>query len=359
MNCDFWKNKKVFITGNTGFKGSWLCLLLEYFGSSVIGYSLEPPTTPSLFNLANVEDGIKYVNGDVRQLTQLEEALNYYKPEIVIHMAAQSLVLDSYKYPIKTYETNVLGVANLLEAIKSVDSIKVVLVVTSDKCYKNREMSSGYNENDSLGGYDPYSSSKACAELVTSSYRNSYFNPDKFFEHGVAVASARSGNVIGGGDFSPYRIIPDIINSITRGETVLLRNPDATRPWQYVLDCLNGYLILCEKLYESGPRYSEAWNFGPKKSEIKPVSWIVEEIISLWGTQNLSWKLDKDAEFHETYSLYLDSAKARNKLGWTSLVDISTSLMWIIEWAKGYINKNDIKKLTFTQIDNYLNYIKI
>ena len=284
MNCDFWKNKKVFITGNTGFKGSWLCLLLEYFDSSVIGYSLEPPTTPSLFNLANVEDGIKYVNGDVRQLTQLEEALNYYKPEIVIHMTAQSLVIDSYKYPIKTYETNVLGVANLLEAIKSVDSIKVVLVVTSDKCYKNREMSSGYSENDSLGGYDPYSSSKACAELVTSSYRNSYFNPDKFFEHGVAVASARSGNVIGGGDFSPYRIIPDIINSITRGETVLLRNPDATRPWQYVLDCLNGYLILCEKLYESGPGYSEAWNFGPKESEIKPVSWIVEEIISLWGT---------------------------------------------------------------------------
>ena len=267
MNPAFWKGKRILLTGHTGFKGSWLSLWLQSMGAPVVGYALAPPTNPSLFEVAEVGRGMTSVIGDIRDLEHLCAVFAEHKPEIVIHMAAQPLVRYSYIEPVETYSTNVMGTVNLLEAVRGTDSVKAVVNVTSDKCYENREWVWNYRENEAMGGYDPYSNSKGCAELVTAAYRNSYFHSEKYKEHGVALASGRAGNVIGGGDWAGDRLIPDIMRAITQNLAVNIRNPHAIRPWQHVLEPLSGYLMLAQKLYEEGAAYAEGWNFGPSDED--------------------------------------------------------------------------------------------
>ena len=273
VNSAFWKDKRVLLTGHTGFKGSWLSLWLQSMGAQVTGYALAPPSNPSLFDVAEVGKGMTSIIGDIGDLERLRAVFAEHKPEIVIHMAAQALVRYSYVEPVETYSTNVMGTVNLLEAVRGTDSVRAVVNVTSDKCYENREWVWGYRENEAMGGFDPYSNSKGCAELVTAAYRNSYFHPGQYKEHGVAIASGRAGNVIGGGDWADDRLIPDIMRAITQGKPVNIRNPHAIRPWQHVLEPLSGYLLLAQKLFEDGPAYAEGWNFGPNDEDAKPVQW--------------------------------------------------------------------------------------
>ncbi len=352
MNSQFWKDKKVLLTGHTGFKGSWLSLWLQKLGVKLVGFSKYIPTKPSLFELANVEDGMISIMGDVCDFNHLKEIIKEHRPEIVIHMAAQSLLRQSYKDPIETYSTNVMGTVNLLEAIRTVGKIRVVINVTSDKCYENKESPTGYKENDPMGGYDPYSSSKGCAELVTSSFRNSFFNPAEYEKHGVALASARAGNVIGGGDWSAERLIPDIMRGILEKRTIKIRSPHAIRPWQYVLEPLSGYMLLVEKLWNHGTEYMDGWNFGPTDEDIKPVSWIVEKLSQQWG-KGLRWKLDGTEHPHEANYLKLDCSKAKMKLSWSPKTNLETALWLVVEWYKQYEQKNDIRKHTEEQIKNF------
>ncbi|PSB03413.1 CDP-glucose 4,6-dehydratase [Merismopedia glauca] len=354
MNPQFWQGKTVLITGHTGFKGSWLCLWLQGLGAKVTGYSLLPPTKPSLFEVARVEESITSVIGDIRDRSQLQAIVAQSQPEIIFHLAAQALVRESYQNPVDTYATNVMGTVNLLEAVRGIGSVKVVVNVTSDKCYENREWIWGYRENEPLGGYDPYSSSKACAEIVTAAYRNSFFHPDKYAEHGLALATARAGNVIGGGDWASDRLVPDIINSAINGQTLLIRNPYATRPWQHVLEPLNGYLTLAEHLFQHGSAYSEAWNFGPNESDIQPVHWIVEQLLSLWG-DDLSWTKDTLIQSHEANYLSLDCAKARSRLGWRPKLDLLTALTWIVDWTKLFQSGKNMRAVTEDQIRQFTN----
>lgn len=353
MNRNFWQGKCVFLTGHTGFKGSWLSLWLQLLGANVAGYSLQPPTTPSLFELAKVSENMTSLLGDVRDLEGLKKAITQFKPEIIIHMAAQSLVRESYKSPVETYATNVMGTVHLLEAVRQVGGVRVVVNVTSDKCYDNREWVWGYRENDPMGGYDPYSNSKGCAELVTSAYRNSFFHPNEYEKHGVAIATARAGNVIGGGDWATDRLVPDIIRALVAGKTILIRNPKATRPWQHVLEPLNGYLTLAEHLYNQGSMYSEAWNFGPDDADVKPVSWIVEQLLTLWGG-DVRWELDQADQAHEAMCLKLDCSKARLKLNWHPKLDLRTALAWIVYWTGSYQSKADMYRVTQSQINQYM-----
>lgn len=354
VNTNFWKNKKVLVTGHTGFKGSWLSLWLQELQSDVIGYSLKAPTQPNLFELAGIEKNMISVTDDVRNYNSLLSVMSRHKPEIVIHMAAQALVKRSYKNPIETYSTNVIGTVHLLEAIRHTPSVKAAVIVTSDKCYENSKQSSGYKENDNLGGFDPYSNSKACAELVTSAFRNSFFNPNDFTKHKVAVASARAGNVIGGGDWAADRIVPDCIKSFAKKENIFLRYPNAIRPWQHVLEPLSGYLKLSEKLYEEGSKFAEAWNFGPKKSDEKTVKWIVEQIALKWGGGD--WKSDDKSHPHETQYLKLDCKKANRRLRWHPVWNINETLSKTVDWYKIYFNdKNSIRKKTIEQITEYVN----
>lgn len=353
MNTTFWNGKRVLLTGHTGFKGSWLSLWLQSVGVDLLGFALQPPTNPSLFEIAHVAEGMKSVIGDICDRDHLQKVIADFKPEIVIHMAAQSVVRSSYTDPVSTYSTNVMGTVNLLEAIRQVGSIRVVVNVTTDKCYENREWVWGYRENDPLGGYDPYSSSKACSELVTSSYRNSFFHPSEYAIHGVAIATARAGNVIGGGDWTPDGLVADITKSILNKQPVLIRNPYATRPWQHVLDALNGYLTLVERLYENGSAFADAWNFGPYESSIKPVGWLVEQLISLWG-EGASWEQDKAHQPHEANSLSLDCSKARLKLGWEPSLSLEDALKQIILWNKSYQAGQDMQAVTKADIDNFM-----
>ena len=276
IDADFWRGRRVFLTGHTGFKGGWLALWLQRLGADVTGYALDPPTTPSLFAVARVGAGMRSIINDIRDAETLAQAMREAQPEIVIHMAAQPLVRYSYQAPVETYATNVMGTVHLLEAVRQTDSVRAVVNVTSDKCYENREWVWGYRENEPMGGYDPYSNSKGCAELVTAAYRNSYFNPAQYSQHGVALASARAGNVIGGGDWAEDRLIPDILRAIAAGEAVNIRSPHAIRPWQHVLEPLSGYLLLAQRLIEDGPAHAEGWNFGPSEEDARPVQWIVE-----------------------------------------------------------------------------------
>jgi CDP-glucose 4,6-dehydratase len=278
---DFWRGKRVFMTGHTGFKGSWLSIWLKMWGAELTGFALTPPTDPSLFMVANVANGMNSIIGDIRDLERLKSEMLRADPEIIIHMAAQPLVRLSYLEPVETFSTNVMGTIHVLEAARALKNLKVILSVTSDKCYENKERAFGYAENDMLGGYDPYSNSKACAELVTSSYRNSFFNPSEYSKHGVGVASGRAGNVIGGGDWAADRLIPDIFRSVEKREKVKIRNPRSTRPWQHVLEPLSGYLYLCEAVYKNGQSNSEAFNFGPSEDDVREVEWIVQEILRL------------------------------------------------------------------------------
>ncbi|MDD5036242.1 MAG: CDP-glucose 4,6-dehydratase [Methylococcaceae bacterium] len=352
MNAQFWQGKSVFVTGHTGFKGSWLLLWLQHLGAKVTGYALNPPTDPSLFEVANVADGMTSIIGDVRDATALIAAMGEASPEIVIHMAAQPLVRYSYDNPVETYATNVMGCVHLFEAVRQTPGIRAVVNVTSDKCYDNREWVWGYRENEPMGGYDPYSNSKGCAELVTAAYCNSFFNPARYDEHGIAVASARAGNVIGGGDWAPDRLIPDIMRAITQGEPVKIRNPRAIRPWQHVLEPLSGYLILAQKLWEDGPAYGEGWNFGPNDEDAKPVQWIVERLTQQWG-EGASWTLDQGEHPHEAHYLKLDCSKAKSRLNWQPRWHLDDTLSAIVDWHLAYQRGVDMRLKTIEQIEAY------
>ncbi len=353
MNPTFWSCKKVFVTGHTGFKGSWLSLLLQQLGAKVTGYALQPPTTPSLFEVAQVAQGMTSIIGDIREGAMLANAMQQAAPDIVIHMAAQPLVRRSYVDPVETYSTNVMGTVHLLEAVRQTPSVRAVVNVTTDKCYENKEWVWGYRENEPMGGFDPYSSSKGCAELVTAAYRNSFFNSSKHNEHHVALATARAGNVIGGGDWAEDRLIPDILRAIQKGQSVNIRNPHATRPWQHVLEPLSGYLVLAEKLHTHGPAFAEAFNFGPAEEDAKPVNWIVEQLTQNWG-EGAAWHLDGGTHPHEAHYLKLDCSKAHNLLGWSHRWHLSQALEAIIDWHKAHQGGQDMRVLCIKQIQNYL-----
>jgi CDP-glucose 4,6-dehydratase len=350
---NIFQNRKVLITGHTGFKGSWLCLLLHKLGADVYGYALEPPTNPSLFEKAGIAELITSEIGDIRDLDHLLRFMQQVRPEIVIHMAAQPLVRESYKIPVDTYAINVMGTVNLLEACRLTPGIKAIVNVTTDKCYENREWHWGYRENEAMGGYDPYSNSKGCSELVTAAYRNSYFNPANYADHGVALASARAGNVIGGGDWAADRLIPDFIRFIVSGETIKIRSPYAIRPWQHVLEPLTGYLTLAAKLFTEGAQYVGGWNFGPDDKDAKNVEWITSTLCKLWG-DNVGYEIDTNPQPHEANYLKLDCSKAKAELGWYPKWNIETTLKSIVEWNKSYLNKEDIRKITERQIDQYI-----
>jgi CDP-glucose 4,6-dehydratase len=349
---DIYKGRKVLITGHTGFKGSWLCLLLNKLGAKVYGYALEPPTNPSLFCEANIANIITSETGDVRDLDHLLRYAKKVQPEFVIHMAAQPIVRESYRIPVETYAINVMGTVNLLEACRLTPGIKAIVNVTTDKCYENREWHWGYRENEPMGGYDPYSNSKGCSELVTAAYRNSYFNPFNYAKHGVALASARAGNVIGGGDWATDRLIPDFIRSITNEETIKIRSPYAIRPWQHVLEPLTGYLILASKLFSDGTKYAEGWNFGPDDKDAKNVEWITQTLCQHWG-DNAHYEIDKNPQPHEANYLKLDCSKAKTELNWFPKWDIETTIESIIEWNKAYLSGNDMRLITEQQIEKY------
>ena len=349
----FWKNKKVLITGHTGFKGAWLSLWLQNLGAKVIGISLDSPTTPSLYEQANVAKGMISLRQDIRNGEAIKQLFQQHKPEIVFHLAAQPLVRYSYQNPVETYETNVMGTLHVLEGIRSVDSVRSAVMITTDKCYQNKEWVWGYRETDTLGGHDPYSSSKGAAELLISSYRNSYFPQDKYSEHKTAIASARAGNVIGGGDWAEDRLIPDIIKAFKNNEKVIIRNPKSTRPWQHVLEPLSGYLKLAEQLEKNGDQYAEAWNFGPAEIDARPVQWIVEKMAKLWG-ENANWINDKSEHPHEANYLKLDCSKAHMKLNWYPRWDLSETLLRIVEWHKLKDAHNNYRKLCLTQINVYM-----
>lgn len=341
----FWRDKRVLITGHTGFKGGWLSLWLKSLGAEVTGFALAPDTEPSLFELTRVGNGMRSFIGDVRDREQLSRCLDETAPEVVIHMAAQSLVRYSYRHPVETYETNVMGTVNLLDAVRYTPAVRAVLVITSDKCYENRERDAGYREDEAMGGYDPYSNSKGCAELLVSAYRRSFFESGE----NVAVASARAGNVIGGGDWAEDRLIPDMVRSFSARETLEIRNPSAIRPWQYVFEVLNGYLLLLERMWEEPRRYSEAWNFGPEEKDSRDVGWIVERFASLWGQAD--WKVAGNAQkFHEAGILRLDCTKARQALGWDAALPLDEAFGWIVEWYRCYYDGGDIAALSQQQL---------
>ncbi|SNZ06187.1 CDP-glucose 4,6-dehydratase [Persephonella hydrogeniphila] len=349
-----YKNKKVLVTGHTGFKGSWLTLWLKHLGAKVIGYSLEPPTNPNLFEILNLEKEIIHIVGDIRDEKKLKKVFQEYKPEIVIHMAAQPLVRYSYINPKETYETNVIGTLNVFEAVKETESVKVVINVTSDKCYENKEWVYGYRENDPMGGYDPYSSSKGCAELLTSAYRNSFFNPKDYGKtHNVALASVRAGNVIGGGDWAEDRLIPDCIRALSKKETIYIRNPYAIRPWQHVLEPLSGYLWLGALMWQDPVKYSEGWNFGPNDEDILTVEEIVKEVIKIWG--NGEYKVNSENKFHEARLLKLDISKAHSYLKWKPVYNAKTALQETINWYKTYFS--DPKKICDFTHNQLLKYV--
>jgi CDP-glucose 4,6-dehydratase len=361
---DFWRSRRVFLTGHTGFKGGWLALWLAHLGADVRGYALDPWTNPNLFTVARVGDVIEDIRGDIRDAARLDSSMREFRPEVVFHLAAQPLVRRSYEDPIGTYETNVIGTARVLDAVRRTPSVHAVISVTTDKCYENKEWVWPYRETDPLGGYDPYSSSKACAEIVSAAFRQSYFPVDRLAEHGVAVATARAGNVIGGGDWSMDRLIPDLIRGFLSGQPVRIRRPHAIRPWQHVLEPVYGYIRLAEELLAGAPgaaRFATAYNFGPGEDDTRPVSWIAERLAGFWG-DGASWVLDDDHGPHEAGYLRLDASRARQDLAWTPHLRLETALDWLVQWYRAWQSGLDAKELmsgsgmqvlTVSQISTY------
>jgi CDP-glucose 4,6-dehydratase len=352
VNRAFWKGRRVFLTGHTGFKGSWLSMWLDALGGHVTGYALDPPTQPNLFELAKVSDSIRSICGDIRDFPRLKIAIAECRPDVVIHMAAQTVVHRGYEDPIENYSSNVMGTVHLLEAVRQLNQPCAVVNVTSDKCYANREWIWGYREDEPMGGRDPYSSSKGCAELVTTAYRESFFPPASFQHHGVTLASARAGNVIGGGDWTSDQLVPDLIRAFLADESCLIRNPSAIRPWQFVLEPLRGYLMLAERLTERPDGFASGWNFGPADSDTKPVSWIADKLAQLWG-DHASWTYDTGVHPHEDHCLKLDVSKARAYLNWHPLLPLHEALDWIVEWYRAFQTGGDLRRLTQTQIERY------
>ncbi|MBI5245422.1 MAG: CDP-glucose 4,6-dehydratase [Elusimicrobia bacterium] len=369
IDTAFWKGRRVFLSGHTGFKGSWLSIWLHRMGALVLGYALDPPTKPSLYDLCRVGRLLDSRIADIRDAGRLARAMRAARPEVAFHLAAQPLVRRSYQEPLETYSTNVMGTANFLEAARRCPGVRSIVVVTTDKCYENQERLRPFQENEPLGGHDPYSSSKACAELVAAAYRRSFFSG----EHGIALATARAGNVIGGGDWAEDRLAPDCFRALLKGERVLIRSPRSLRPWQHVLEPLGGYLLLAERLYKGGAEYAEAWNFGPRASDAKPVKWVVGEICRGWGAgagrsplarprrrsgkperAGAAFKLDKGKHLHEAHRLMLDCSKAKTRLGWGPRWDLSKAIDRTVVWTKAYSRGEDLLEVCESQIDEYL-----
>jgi CDP-glucose 4,6-dehydratase len=345
----FWRGRRVFLTGHTGFKGSWLSLWLHELGAQVTGFALPPPTQPSLFEQARVHELLRSRLGDIRDLPALRQALGDAKPEVVFHMAAQSLVRRSYAEPVETFATNVMGTVNVLEAVRATPGVQAVVNVTTDKCYLNREWAWGYRESEPLGGHDPYSSSKACSELVTAAYRASFFVP----QGGAArIATARAGNVIGGGDWAEDRLLPDVLKAFAAGRAVRLRNPGATRPWQHVLEPLRGYLVLAQQLAAHEPAVDDAWNFGPLDQDVRTVQDVVETLAGQWG-HGARWEGDGGSHPHEAGLLKLDISKARSQLGWRPQLPLDKGLQWIVDWKRRCDAGEDPREVTLAQIRAY------
>jgi CDP-glucose 4,6-dehydratase len=352
VDPSFWSGKRVFLTGHTGFKGSWLSLWLSSMGAQVTGYALAPNTEPNLFEVLGIEKLISHSQfADIRGLPELKKVMDKADPQIVIHMAAQPLVRYSYDHPVETYATNVMGTVNVLEVVRSAPSARSVVVVTTDKCYENRERHEGYKEEEAMGGFDPYSSSKGCAELVTAAYRRSYFSNNTNIK--CAIASARAGNVIGGGDWSVDRLIPDAIKAFETKQALMIRNPFATRPWQHVLEPLSGYLVLAQALYEKGNAFASSWNFGPHDEDARSVEEVVNLLIAQWD-QPAAWHHEGSEQPHEANLLRLDCSKAHQLLAWTPQWRLEIALEKVVEWQKAFQNNSDMKQVSLAQIKQYL-----
>lgn len=352
MNPAFWQGKRVFLTGHTGFKGSWLSLWLQTLGAELTGFALPPNAPLNLFECASVASGMQSVVGDVRDLNAMQHAMKAAQPDIVIHMAAQALVRYGYHNPVETYATNVMGTVHVLESVRHTPSVRAVVNVTSDKCYEQRTFDRGFTEDDPMGGFDPYSNSKGCAELVSAAYRDSYFGPETYGQHGVALATARAGNVIGGGDWSTDRLIPDILAAFVQGREVAIRNPNAVRPWQHVLEALSGYLVLAERLYGDGPVVAGAWNFGPQAQDNRTVAWVVEQMATRWG-QDARWRIDDNQHPHEAEHLRLDISKASQQLDWQPAMNLTTALQLTMDWARQKHAGKAMRQVTEAQIQAY------
>lgn len=349
IDASFWAGKRVFVTGHTGFKGSWLSIWLHRLGAKVIGFSLPASTAPSLFEQGKISTIIEQsMIGDITKYDELVNAMHKAKPEIIFHMAAQPLVRKSYDDPIGTYNTNVMGTVHLLEAARLCESVRVIVNITTDKCYENQEWHWGYRENDTLGGYDPYSNSKACAELVTSAYRQSFLS-----KASIQVATVRAGNVIGGGDWSQDRLIPDLMRALIFKQHIILRNPDAVRPWQHVLEPLSGYLMLAQRLYENGPAFAQGWNFGPRTEDIQTVQYIVQQLLAKWPGEHSGYEVQRQVEKHEAKLLMLDCTKATMELGWQPKWKLEQALDATLEWLLAYLRGEDLLQLCERQIAQY------
>ncbi len=345
----FWSGKKVFLTGHTGFKGSWLSLWLQNMGAILKGYSLEINTKPALFKLANIDSNMESELGDIRNLEKLSQSIVSFNPDIIIHMAAQPLVRHSYEKPVETFNTNIMGTVNVLESARKCPNLKSIVCITTDKCYENNETHRAYKENDPMGGYDPYSSSKGCAELVISAYKRSFFSK----QDSPSLASARAGNVIGGGDWAEDRLIPDILRAFEKSENVLIRNPHAVRPWQHVLEPLSGYLVLAQELFLYGDEFAEAWNFGPSDDDCKSVSWILDKMVNFWGN-DASWSIDNESNPHEAGILKLDCSKALQRLEWRPKWSLEKTLNSIVDWHRVFVDKGDLRNESLNQIHKYI-----
>jgi len=360
VDRSFWRGRRVLMTGHTGFKGSWLSLWLQAMGAELTGFALAPPTQPSLFELADVAAGMESVVGDVRDLDAVLAVVERTRPQVILHLAAESVISASYEDPVRTYATNVMGTVHVLEAARRVDGIAAVVNVTSDKCYENTNVVWGYRETDPMGGHDPYSNSKGCSELVTAAYRQSFFAGDASGGRAVGLGSGRAGNVVGGGDWTPNQLIPDVMTALAEGRPIELRSPQAVRPWQFVLEPLSGYLLLAERLASGDPRFAQGWNFGPPYADCWPVQRIVEQLIDAWGdggagdgNQKGTWKDVGGGAFHEASYLKLDSSLAHERLGWRPRIDLSTALAWIAEWYGAYRSGGDVAALTREQIARF------